>query len=78
VQERLMLLSSLFQSKGIDPTTASNYALTALNHSVQKQSYLLAYSDSFFVIGGALLVSGISLFFLPKSHAMEGGGAAAH
>jgi DHA2 family multidrug resistance protein len=69
VQARLNILSDLFQSKGIDPTTAMNYALTALNQTVQKQSYLMAYSDSFFVIGAILLLSGICLFFLPKSQA---------
>ncbi len=78
VQARLDMLSTLFQSKGLDPATAGSYALTALNQDVQKQSYLMAYSDSFFVIGAALLVSGISLFFLPKSHAMQGETPGAH
>jgi len=49
-----------------------------LNHSVQTQAYLMAYIDAFFVIGAALLLSGTSLFFLPKSHAMQGGMPAAH
>jgi hypothetical protein len=40
---------------------------TALNHSVQTQAYLMAYSDAFFVIGAALLLSGTSLFFLPTA-----------
>ena len=78
VQTRLDTLSTLFQDKGLDPATSSNYALQALNASVQKQAYLMAYSDSFFVIGAALLLSGISLFFLPKSHAMLGGTPGAH
>jgi DHA2 family multidrug resistance protein len=78
VQERLATLSTMFQDKGIDPTTAASYALTDLNRAVQKQAYLMAYSDSFFVIGAALLLSGISLFFLPKSHAMKGGMPSAH
>jgi DHA2 family multidrug resistance protein len=78
VQDRLNTLSAIFQAKGIDPTTADSFALTALNRVVQTQSYLMAYSDAFFVIGAALLVSGVSLFFLPKSHAMEGGAPAAH
>ncbi|MCE0524104.1 MAG: DHA2 family efflux MFS transporter permease subunit [Methylacidiphilales bacterium] len=78
VQARLDTLSSLFQSKGIDPTTAGEYALKALNHTVQTQSYLMAYSDAFFVIGAALLLSGLSIFFLPQSHAMRGGVPAAH
>jgi DHA2 family multidrug resistance protein len=78
VQERLDLLSTMFQDKGIDPTTAANYALTGLNRIVQKQAYIMAYSDSFLVIGVALLLSGVSLFFLPRSNAMKGGMPAAH
>jgi DHA2 family multidrug resistance protein len=72
VQERLSLLQNLFESKGIDAGTASGFALTALNHSVQSEAYIMAYSDAFFVIGATLLLSGVSIFFLPKS---ETGGA---
>ena len=78
VQARLATLTDMFETKGLDPATASGYALTALNHTVQKQAYLMAYSDAFFVIGAALLLSGVSLFFLPKSQAMQGGMPAAH
>ncbi len=78
VQARLATLTSLFETKGLDPATASGYALTELNQSVQIQSYIMACSDAFFVIGAALLLSGISLFFLPKSQAMPGGMPAAH
>jgi DHA2 family multidrug resistance protein len=72
VQARIDTLTSLFESKGLDAATAGGYALTALNRSVQSQAYIMAYSDAFFVIGAALLLSGVSIFFLPKS---ETGGA---
>jgi DHA2 family multidrug resistance protein len=77
LQARLDTVSAMFQSKGLDPATAAAYALKSVNVAVQKQSYLLAYSDAFFVIGAALLVSGIGLFFLPKPHA-SGGIPSAH
>ena len=78
VQARLSMLTDLFTSKGLDPATASSYALAALNHSVQSESYIMAYSDCFLVIGAALLLSGVSLFFLPKSSATMGGMPAEH
>ncbi len=78
VQERLDTLTTMFATKGIDPATASSYALTALNRSVQKQSLLFAYGDAFLVIGVVLLLSGIGLFFLPKPHASAGGVPSAH
>jgi DHA2 family multidrug resistance protein len=78
VQDRIDTLQTMFQDKGLDSATAHGFALTALNHTLQTQSYIMAYSDSFFVIGAALLLSGISLFFLPKSHAMMGGAPGAH
>jgi len=78
IQARLATLTDLFQTRGLDPATAGGYALTQLNHSVQTQAYLMAYGDAFFVIGAALLLSGTSLFFLPKSQAMQGALPAAH
>lgn len=63
---RLDAVTALFQSKGIDPVTAAAYALKEINQSVQKQSYLFAYSDAFLVIGIVLLLSGITLFLLSK------------
>jgi DHA2 family multidrug resistance protein len=69
VQERLATLREMFESKGIDAATANGYALTALNHSVQRNAYLMAYSDAFLVIGAALIFAIGGLFFMPKSQA---------
>jgi DHA2 family multidrug resistance protein len=67
VQARLDLLRQLFESKGIDAGTANGYALAALNHSVQSNAYIMAYSDAFLVIGAALVLAIGALFFMPKS-----------
>ena len=75
---RLDALTAVFTAKGIDPATATSYALTAVNRSVQKQSYIQAYSDAFFVIGTVLLLSGAALFFLPKPQHPKGDVPAAH
>ena len=69
VQDRLSTLTDLFTSRGMDPTTAASSALKSLNTTVQTQSYLEAYSDSFYIIGVALLLSSVGLFFLPKPQA---------
>ncbi len=78
VQDRLAMLGDLFQSRGLDAATASGYALTALNHSVQNESYIMAYSDAFFVIGTALLLSGVCIFFpaeIARHHRRDADGA---
>ncbi len=67
VQARLDFLRQLFESKGIDAGTANGYALAALNHSVQSNAYIMAYSDAFLVIGAALILAIGGLFFMPKS-----------
>jgi DHA2 family multidrug resistance protein len=67
VADRLNEYRQIFESKGIDPGTAQGYALTALNHQVQNNAYLMAYSDAFLCIGVALFLAIGGLFFMPKS-----------
>lgn len=68
VAQRLNTLQQLFEMKGIDPGTAQGYALTALNHQVQSNAYIMAYSDAFLCIGVTLFAAIGGLFFLPKPH----------
>jgi MFS transporter, DHA2 family, multidrug resistance protein len=67
VAERLNEYQQIFESKGIDAGTAQDYALAALNHQVQNNAYLMAYSDAFLCIGAALFLAIGGLFFMPKS-----------
>jgi DHA2 family multidrug resistance protein len=67
VTERLNTLQQLFESKGIDAGTAQGYALKALNHQVQANAYIMAYSDAFLCIGMTLFAAIFALFFLPKA-----------
>lgn len=71
VHQRLDFLNSILLAKGLDPTTAMHTALKILNQSVQEQSYLLAFSDSFYVIGMVLGVSILLLLFIPKPKAIQ-------
>jgi DHA2 family multidrug resistance protein len=66
LQGRLDSLTSLLLAKGLDPATAARGALKILNGSVQEQSYLMAYSDAFYVIGAILAGSMFLLLFVPK------------
>ena len=66
VLARINSLDSMLLGKGLDPTTAHGTALTILNGQVQTQSFIMAYSESFLVVGLILLASCGALIFLPK------------
>ena len=75
VAARIAEYEQLFESKGIDAGTAHSYALAALNHQVQANAYIMAYSDAFLCIGWTLFLAIFALFFLPKpSGGMPSGG----
>jgi DHA2 family multidrug resistance protein len=77
VQQRLEYVTSLLLAKGLDPSTAARTALKILNQSVREQSYLMAFSDAFYVIGAILGACTLLLLFIPKpkgiQHAAEAG-----
>ena len=63
---RISSLQSMLLGRGIDITTAHGTALTILNGEVQTQSFIMAYSESFLVVGLILFASCGALIFLPK------------
>jgi len=42
---------------------------------VQKQAYILAFSDTFYLLGAALIVALMAAMLLKKSDHLESGGA---
>jgi len=72
VLARISSLDSMLLSKGLDPTTAHGTALTILNNEVQTQSFIMAYSESFLVVGLILFASCGALIFLPKLAKAQG------
>ena len=76
VLARIHSLQSILMGKGLDPTTAHGTALTILNGEVQTQSFIMAYSDSFLVVGMILLGSCFALVFLPKPAKARGAASA--
>ncbi len=75
-RERISQLTSYFQSHGIaDPQRATHQALVAIGHTVRKQAYILAFSDTFAMLGVALLVATASALLLRKASGSGSGGA---
>ncbi|MGH6645260.1 MAG: EmrB/QacA family drug resistance transporter, partial [Bradyrhizobium sp.] len=74
---RIEQLTQYFVNHGvIDHADASHRALVAIGHIVQKQAYILAFSDTFFLMGAALLIALVAALLLKKpDHLASGGGA---
>ncbi|MBC9879679.1 multidrug efflux MFS transporter [Bradyrhizobium sp. INPA01-394B] len=72
---RLEQLTQYFVNHGVlDRADASHRAYVAIGHVVQKQAYILAFSDTFYLLGMALIVALIAVLFLKKpGHASAGG-----
>jgi DHA2 family multidrug resistance protein len=75
-QERIEQMTQAFVASGIDPATAANQALAALDRIVRREAYVMAYNDGFFIVG-AILVGCIAMVWLAdkvKSPGGAGGG----
>ena len=73
-QERMAQLQAFFVSQGIDPNTAQERAMAAIDATIRKQAFVLAYGDCFYFVGCSLLLAGVAVLFLKKPTL---GGAAA-
>lgn len=62
-QERFQLLWRGFMAKGYDMQTAQQMAYKSLDGIVLKQSYIMAYTDAFFVVG-VLMLCTLPLIYL--------------
>ena len=75
-RDRIASLQERFLSAGAsDPATAWHDAVVQIGRIVRAQSYLLAYSDAFYLMGAALLLALITSLAMRKT---SGGGAGAH
>src|SRR6476659_7092880 len=73
---RIDQLTQYFLDHGIaDRTEASHEAVVAIGHIVQKQAFILAFSDTFYLIGAALIVALMAALLLKKPGHLEAGGA---
>ncbi|WP_407177094.1 MDR family MFS transporter [Bradyrhizobium sp. STM 3562] len=75
-RNRLDQLTHYFMSHGIaNPADALNRAYVAIGHVVQKQAFILAFSDTFYLLGAGLIVALIAGLLLKKPDHMQSGGA---
>ena len=59
----------------LDPSDASHRAYVAIGKIVQKQAFILAFSDMFFLLGVALLAALTASLLLRKPDHLQAGGA---
>jgi DHA2 family multidrug resistance protein len=73
---RIDQLTQYFLNHGIaDRAEASREALVAIGHVVQKQAFILAFSDTFYLLGAALIVGLMAVVLLKKADHLQAGGA---
>jgi MFS transporter, DHA2 family, multidrug resistance protein len=69
-------LTQYFMAHGVlDPSDASHRAYVAVGKIVQKQAFILAFSDMFFLLGLALIAALAASLLLKKPGHLEAGGA---
>ena len=75
-RSRLDQLTQYFMNHGvIDHVDAAHRAYVALGKVIQKQAFILGFSDTFFTLGVALIVALLAGLFLQKPDRLDAGGA---
>jgi DHA2 family multidrug resistance protein len=75
-RDRLDQLTQYFVNHGvIDRADAAHRAYVAIGHIVQKQAFVLAFSDTFYLLGAALIVALLATLMLKKPDHLSSGGA---
>lgn len=73
---RLDQLTDYFMNHGvIDRVDAAHRAYVAVGKIVQKQAFILAFSDTFFALGAALVIALLAGLMLKKPDQLDGGSA---
>jgi DHA2 family multidrug resistance protein len=73
---RIEQLTQYFTNHGvIDRIDAVHRAYVAIGKIVQKQAFILAFSDTFYVLGAALIVALLAGLLLKKPDRLDAGGA---
>ena len=73
---RIEKLTQYFVNHGVvDHAEATHRAVVAIGKIVQKQAFILAFSDTFYLLGAALIVALIAALLLKKPNTLASGGA---
>ncbi|RWY84454.1 DHA2 family efflux MFS transporter permease subunit [Rhizobium leguminosarum] len=75
-RDRIARLTGYFMSHGVsDQALASHKAVLAIALKIRKQANIMAFSDTFFLLGVALVVALLASLLLRKPGQLSGGGA---
>jgi len=75
-RDRVAGLTAYFLSHGVaDQAEAAHQAIIAIGLRIRQQANIMAFSDTFYVIGAALIVAMIASLLLRKPGHMQAGGA---
>jgi len=75
-RDRIDRLTQYFMNHGVaDHAAAAHRAIVAIGHIVQKQAFVMAFSDTFYLLGVAMIVALIATLLLKKPGHFEAGGA---
>ncbi|MEK1853964.1 MAG: DHA2 family efflux MFS transporter permease subunit, partial [Phyllobacterium sp.] len=75
-RDRINSLTAYFMNHGIaDHATASHKALVAIAFRLRQQANIMAFSDTFFLLGVALVIALLAALLLKKPGQLSGGGA---
>jgi DHA2 family multidrug resistance protein len=75
-RSRLEQLTQYFVNHGVlDRADAARRAYVAIGHIVQKQAFVLAFSDTFYLLGAGLIIALVASLLLKKPDHLSSGGA---
>jgi DHA2 family multidrug resistance protein len=75
-RKRIADLTAYFMAHGVsDPATAAHEAIVAIGSRIREEANIMAFSDTFLLLGAALTVALIATALLRKADHLEGGGA---
>ena len=73
---RIDQLTQYFLNHGFaDRADASHWAVVAIGRIVQKQAFIMAFSDTFYLLGAALIIALVAALMLKRPAHLEVGGA---
>jgi DHA2 family multidrug resistance protein len=75
---RITEMTQYFISRGADAALARHEAIVAIGNSIRQQSFIMAYSDMFAVMGLALIGAIIALMFVKRTAAGPDMGSGGH
>jgi len=74
-QNRIQSLTQYFTTRGADIIAAHEQALKMLSNLVRRESYVMAFNDSFLLVGSLLLLTVVTVFLLKKPASLDSAGA---